>query len=64
MNTKSNKTIFIPGLSERAKDYHSFSKYMTVYDIDWNVANLPKGKYAIVAGFSLGAILACEYALK
>ena len=51
-------------MSERAKNYRSFPKYVTVYDIDWNVGDLPQEKYDIVIGFSLGAVLACEYALK
>jgi esterase/lipase len=64
MKNKKNKVIFIPGLSEHAKNYPFLSKYTNIYDIDWNVADLPKGKYDIVIGFSLGAVLACEYSLK
>lgn len=60
----TNKIIFIPGLGERAKNYRSFSKYMKVWDIDWNNIKLPKGNYDTVIGFSLGADLACMYTLK
>lgn len=54
------KTIFIPGLGEQASKY----KDLPVVPIDWNNIKLPKTKANIVAGFSFGAILACEYAIK
>ena|ERR1700733_11926530 len=60
----TNKTIFIPGLGERAKQYVTFSKYMKIHDIDWNNIKLPKGTYDTLIGFSIGAILACECTLK
>lgn len=64
INKKS--TIFIPGLTERAKDYlfRPISRYMLIHDIDWNTAKIPTKKYKTVIGFSFGAVLACQYALK
>lgn len=56
------KIVFIPGLGERAKNYKHLSKYMKVYDIDWNKIRLPRGKIDTLIGFSMGAALACEYA--
>ncbi len=61
-NLKNKKIVFIPGLGERAKDYNHLSKYMKVYDVDWNKIRLPRGKIDILIGFSMGAVLACEYA--
>lgn len=55
------KTIFIPGLSETKKDYPNFP--IQVHNINWNNITLPTG-YSVVVGFSMGAILACEVALK
>lgn len=60
--TSNKKIVFIPGLGERAKDYKALSKYMKVYNIDWNKIRLPKGKIDILIGFSMGAAIACEYA--
>ena len=61
-NSKNKKIVFIPGLGERAKNYSHLSKYMKVYDIDWNKIRLPRGKIDVLIGFSMGAALACEYA--
>lgn len=61
-NLKNKKIVFIPGLGERARDYEHLSKYMKIYDIDWNKIRLPRGKINILVGFSMGAALACEYA--
>ncbi|MEK7116571.1 MAG: hypothetical protein AAB837_00195 [Patescibacteria group bacterium] len=61
-NSKNKKIVFIPGLGERARNYDRLSKYMKVYDIDWNKIRLLKGKIDILIGFSMGAALACEYA--
>lgn len=61
---KKNKTLFIPGLSEQANNYRSFSNYMKVYDIDWNNIKYPRGKYNTIIGFSWGAIIACIYGMK
>ena len=60
--SKNKKILFIPGLGERAKDYKHLSKYMEIYNIDWNKIRLPRGKPDILIGFSMGAALACEYA--
>lgn len=51
-------------MTERAKNYRSLSKYISIFDIDWNKGSLPKGSFTTVVGFSMGAILACEYTLK
>lgn len=56
--------VFIPGLGEQAKDYKFLAKYMAVHPIDWNKIKLPKGKIDTLIGFSMGAVLACEYARK
>ncbi|KKQ78179.1 MAG: hypothetical protein A2644_01710 [Candidatus Zambryskibacteria bacterium RIFCSPHIGHO2_01_FULL_39_63] len=59
--TTKNKTLFIPGLGEHAKDYCVLSKYMKVYNISWDNLRLPRGNYDTVIGFSMGAVLACDY---
>ncbi len=41
---KNKKMIFFPGLGERAKDYKHISKYIDVYNIDWNNIKLPRNK--------------------
>jgi alpha/beta superfamily hydrolase len=63
MMKKTNKPIFFTGLCERAKDYKHFKNF-EVIDIDWNDIKLPKINTDVAIGFSFGAIIACEYALK
>jgi len=61
------KTLFIHGLGEQAKDYHSFSRYFDIYNINWNkslgdqVIKIPR-RYDTIIGFSWGAVAACLYA--
>lgn len=59
----THKSIFIPGLGERAKHYPTLAKHIDVYNIDWNHIRIPRGQHKVVAGFSLGACFACEYAI-
>lgn len=59
---KKKRIVFIPGLGERAKDYKRLSKYMKIHDIDWNKIRLPRNNPDILVGFSMGAVLAFEYA--
>lgn len=58
------KPLFIPGLSEQAKNYKNFMKYLNVFDIDWNNPRYYFGKQKVIIGFSMGAILACIHAFK
>lgn len=65
MKNIKDKIIFIPGLTERMKDYRDvFPMSVDILPIDWNVCKLPKKGYKTVVGFSMGAVLALEYALK
>ena len=64
MKIKHNRPIFFCGLGEHPNDYKLLSKYFEIIPIDWNDIKLPKFKADIAVGFSIGAILACEYALK
>ncbi len=72
LNNKNMKTIedtriqFLPGLGEKPKEYKRLSKYLKILDINWNTGKItpPIEKTDILIGFSMGAILACEYALK
>ena len=64
MKKKNNKPIFFCGLGEKASDYKLLPKYLDIVPIDWNKIKLPKSKADIVVGFSMGAILACEYAAR
>lgn len=63
---KDKKIQFIPGLGEKPKEYERLSKYLETLDVDWNTGKItPQIKRCdILIGFSMGAILACEYALK
>jgi alpha/beta superfamily hydrolase len=60
-----NKTTFLYGLGER-KEYKNLFKYFNVPKIDWNRSTIIPtiGKVDTLVGFSMGAILACDYALK
>lgn len=52
------KTIFIPGLGERKKDYLNRKwLFERCVDIDWNNIKVPK-KADVVISFSLGIVLA------
>jgi alpha/beta superfamily hydrolase len=64
MKNKNNKPIFFCGLGEQPPAYKSLSKYLNIIPIDWNKIKIPKLKTEVVVGFSMGAILACEYALR
>jgi len=64
MKDKNNKKIFFCGLGEQPSAYKLLSKYLNIISIDWNKIRLPKFKVNTAVGFSMGAILACEYALK
>lgn len=61
-----NKIQFLPGLTEKPKNYRGLSKYFNILDVDWNTGKIkPKiRKTDVLAGFSMGAIYACEYASK
>lgn len=63
---KDKKIQFLPGIGEKPKDYKRLSKYFKILDIDWNTGKITPTikKCDIFIGFSMGAILACEYALK
>ncbi|MEK7551351.1 MAG: hypothetical protein AAB532_02025 [Patescibacteria group bacterium] len=64
MKKKNNKKIFFCGLGEQPSAYKSLSKFLDIVPIDWNNIKLPKYKVETAVGFSIGAILACEYAIK
>jgi len=51
-------------LGEQPSVYKSLSKYLDIVPINWNKIKLPTKKVSIVAGFSIGATLACDYAMK
>lgn len=63
---KDKKIQFLPGMGEKPKDYKQFSKHLKTLDVDWNTGKITPSikKCDILVGFSMGAILACEYALK
>ncbi|MFZ2522570.1 MAG: hypothetical protein WAX44_03615 [Minisyncoccia bacterium] len=63
---KNSKIQFIPGLGEKPKNYKTLFKFLEVLDVDWNTEKIsPKiNKPDILIGFSMGAVLACEYAIK
>lgn len=65
-NIKENKIQFLPGLGEKPKEYKRLSKYLKTLDVDWNTGKItpPIKKTDILVGFSMGAALVCEYALK
>ena len=60
-----NKITFLYGLGDR-KEYKSLFKYFNIPKINWNKSAItpPIGKVKILIGFSMGAILACEHAIK
>lgn len=64
MTKLNKKPLFIPGLGERKKDYKHLNKTFDVMKIDWNNIRLPKQRYETVVAFSLGTLLAIEYAAK
>jgi alpha/beta superfamily hydrolase len=64
MKNKNNKPIFFCGLGEQPSAYKSLSKFLNIIPIDWNKIKIPKFKADTAVGFSMGAILACEYAIK
>ncbi len=59
-----NKINFIPGLGEKPKEYKALSKYLNIVDIDWNNGKVRFGKVDTLIGFSMGAVIACEYSTK
>ncbi len=59
-----NKVVFIPGLGEKASKYRHLPSWIDVHETDWNDPKLPKKGYSTVISFSLGAYLACDYAMK
>lgn len=66
-NQKKYKKIqFLPGLGEKPRNYKRLSKYLNILDVDWNTGKItPRIKKSdVLIGFSMGAILTCEYALK
>lgn len=64
MKIKNQKPIFFCGLGEQPFAYKSLSKFLDIFPIDWNNIKLPKKHFDTVVGFSIGATLACDYALK
>ncbi len=65
-NLKNNKVQFLPGLGEKPKEYKRLLNYLDTLDVDWNTGKITPTikKSDILVGFSMGAFLACEYALK
>lgn len=65
-NTKDKRIQFLPGLGEKPREYKRLSKYLKTLDVDWNTGKItpPIKKTDVLIGFSMGAVLACEYALK
>ena len=57
------KINFIPGLGEKPQEYPDLSKYLNIVDIDWNNGEFDIGKVDVLVGFSMGAEMACEYAI-
>lgn len=64
MKNLKQKPIFFCGLGEQPSAYKSLSKYLDIIPINWNKIKLPRKRFDIVVGFSIGATLACDYALK
>lgn len=61
------KIPFIIGLGQKASAYRSLSKYFNIIQPDWNNGSLAKlklGKPSVLAGFSLGAMIATMHAEK
>jgi predicted esterase len=64
---KKKQIPFIIGLGQKATQYRFFSKYFKIIQPDWNngsISKLKLGKPDTLIGFSLGAEIACEHALK
>lgn len=64
---KKKKINFIVGLGQKANEYRRLSKYFNIIEPDWNNGSLTKlklGKPEILVGFSMGAVVAIEHALK
>ena len=64
MKPKQRKPIFFCGLGEHPSSYKTLTKFFNIIPIDWNNIKLPKHNADIAVGFSMGAVLACEHALK
>lgn len=65
--TKNKEKIqFLPGLGEKPRHYKHLSKYLKVLDVDWNTGQIKPAirRADIITGFSMGAVLVCEYATK
>ena len=63
----SKKIPFLYGLGQNKSQYKELSKFCDVKKIDWNNGSLAKlklGKPDTLIGFSLGAIVACDHAIK
>lgn len=61
------KIPFIIGLGQKASEYRHLSKYFNIIRPDWNNGSLAKlklGKPEILVGFSMGAVVAVDHALK
>jgi predicted esterase len=61
------KIPFIIGLGQKAKEFRFLSKYFKIIQPDWNNGSLSKmklGKPKIIAGFSLGCMIATMQAEK
>lgn len=66
MKKKTNKLIFLHGLGNR-KECEILFPYFNVPQIDWingSLAKLKLGKPKTLVGFSMGAVVACDHALK
>lgn len=61
---ENKKINFIPGLGEQPSDYKALSSYLNIIKINWNNIKINVGRVDTLAGFSMGAVLACDYALK
>jgi len=64
---KTKQPPFIVGLGQKTTQYRSLSKYFDIIEPDWNNGSLSKlklGRPKIVAGFSLGCMIATMHAEK
>src|ERR1035437_7747249 len=64
---KTKQIPFIIGLGQKATQYRSLSKYFNIIEPDWNNGSLSKlklGKPEIIAGFSLGCMIATMHVEK
>ena len=58
--------VFLYGLGDKQSDYKSLSKHFYIPKINWNTVKIEKmpKEVGVLAGFSMGACLAIDYAMK